>query len=474
LFFRAVVDAGIGAIIKDLMASLTDAWLASDEALSAWCKPVTRGGLGRPSQRVLMALWASAAWKTLSEKTNITEMFHKTGCALTVAGAINPETAKPFDMQVRLEGFSEEQLTELRARLLEKPPKVTHASIADMLYAECQISQLTQMCKDAGLPVGVDKDLTLKQSLAKRLADDGWGGDESMESEIEAVNADSRADDGNDGDDHGDDGYEQKICEAESEDLDGTADMHNQQQHGVEAATLQDFVADTCEDHCVCVAVYRTPRVEDLIVYRSGLQWQLGEVSSVTIGRSTTKVEFDGQTLETNATVCYSELDIDNQPQALTRDNYIDDIYGKGRPGQWCLLQHIKLAAAASAPPPQAAAAAAPAAAAAAAAAPAPAAPAPAAATQFQHGETVDLVGNPMQVVGKYMQRVRKGGYSAAQMRRFAQLSGFRAWCCAEEACTSATTTTMIMKGQGVQCVRCSGLFHRRSCGENCICRACL
>ena len=34
LFFRAVVDAGIGAIIKDLMASLTDAWLASDEALS--------------------------------------------------------------------------------------------------------------------------------------------------------------------------------------------------------------------------------------------------------------------------------------------------------------------------------------------------------------------------------------------------------------------------------------------------------
>ena len=160
---------------------------------------------------------------------------------------------------------------------------MTHASIADMLYAECQISQLTQMCKDAGLPVGVDKDLTLKQSLAKRLADDGWGGDESMESEIEAVNADSRADDGNDGDDHGDDGYEQKICEAESEDLDGTADMHNQQQHGVEAATLQDFVADTCEDHCVCVAVYRTPRVEDLIVYRSGLQWQLGEVSSVTI-----------------------------------------------------------------------------------------------------------------------------------------------------------------------------------------------
>jgi hypothetical protein len=76
------------------------------------------------------------------------------------------------------------------------------------------------------------------------------------------------------------------------------------------------------------------------------------------------------------------------------------------------------------------------------------------------------LVGNPKQ-------RVRKGGYSAEQMRRFAQC-GFRAWCCAEEACTSATTSTMIMGGQGVQCVRCSGLFHRRSCGENDICRACL
>ena len=47
------------------MHQLTDSWLVSAEALNCWCQPVKKGGLGKPSQRVLMALWASAAWELM-------------------------------------------------------------------------------------------------------------------------------------------------------------------------------------------------------------------------------------------------------------------------------------------------------------------------------------------------------------------------------------------------------------------------
>ena len=101
-----------------------------------------------------------------------------------------------------------------------------------------------------------------------------------------------------------------------------------------------------------------------------------------------------------------------------------------------------------------------------AAAAPAPAAAV--AATEFQHGERVDLVGKPKK-------RVRD---------EYSLFPGATGWCCADGMCTYFSEVigheddeqgpAPVFGGQGVQCRVCNEWFHRRSCGEKGLCALCI
>lgn len=107
------------------MHQLMDSWLESEEALNCWCQPVKKGGLGKPSQRVLMALWASAAWEIMLETTDILRMFFKTGSAMTIAGA-RDEYGNLFDDRINLEGIDDEDMKEMRRLLVDEPGKMTY------------------------------------------------------------------------------------------------------------------------------------------------------------------------------------------------------------------------------------------------------------------------------------------------------------------------------------------------------------
>ena len=120
-----VIDAGIGANLKRIMHQLTDSWLVSAEALNCWCQPVKKGGLGKPSQRVLMALWASAAWELMLETTDVLGMFFKTGSAMTLAGA-RDDDGKLFDDRIKLEGVDDDDMKKMRPLLVEEPAKMTY------------------------------------------------------------------------------------------------------------------------------------------------------------------------------------------------------------------------------------------------------------------------------------------------------------------------------------------------------------
>ena len=57
-----VVDAGLGAELKRIIAVTTDEWLDCEENLQRWEKSEKNGGLTAADRRVLMATWAAAAW----------------------------------------------------------------------------------------------------------------------------------------------------------------------------------------------------------------------------------------------------------------------------------------------------------------------------------------------------------------------------------------------------------------------------
>lgn len=85
------IDAGIGSILKCLMAQVQDEWLDDEDNLLAWeGDPESTQKLDTKSRRILITKWAGEAWERLTSmehyRDTIWKCFQKTGGLMTVDG----------------------------------------------------------------------------------------------------------------------------------------------------------------------------------------------------------------------------------------------------------------------------------------------------------------------------------------------------------------------------------------------------
>ena len=105
-----VVDAGLGAELKRIIAVTTDEWLDCEENLQRWEKSEKNGGLTAADRRVLMATWAAAAWKKVCGRAGlIKKYFVRTGSAVGLAGAVDAD-GTALDEGIKLEGATDAQM----------------------------------------------------------------------------------------------------------------------------------------------------------------------------------------------------------------------------------------------------------------------------------------------------------------------------------------------------------------------------
>lgn len=278
---------------------------------------------------------------SLTRVADITGMFHKTGAAMTVCGA-EDEHGISYDSKIELEGFTDDQLRQLRVDLRKPPPPITHETIEEMLL-EVKEKRLVAWCEERKLSTSQLKGCEKKRSLARRLAQDGWGDDICDPQYLDGTTPPE-----GDGGDY--EGNDEIGSEGEGEDEDPDeatkymledSDDDDSEEPPEDNTRLTDFVAAATEDRCVCATKSRTCSPGNHVAIKRRGGWVLGRVVRAVHRSPAGYVRFGTQRLRQNMEVYYINEDT-SSAHALLPANYCSDLTQVGMVGHWCRLVRVK------------------------------------------------------------------------------------------------------------------------------------